>query len=194
VRVIAKDSSAPTAVVTPLPAESARAAAKSQGNAPAQVNAPGSTGDRMSLAAAPAEAKPEEIQTGSISGDFSMPRPAPESIRKPPPETASPQPTVREPGTVSERAVRRESRERAKLAKAQKADREQKSERQRLTRAQPSVDQEARGVERRQAGVVESRAYQLPSGRRIVVFRQANGEVGIAPDRRSDGGSFFFGW
>jgi hypothetical protein len=46
--------------------------------------------------------------------------------------------------------------------------------------------------ESRRTGVTESRGYQLPSGRRIIVFRQSNGEVGIAPDT---GGSsaYFFG-
>lgn len=43
----------------------------------------------------------------------------------------------------------------------------------------------------RRNGITQSRAYQLPSGRRIVVFRQSNGDVGIAPDTGS--GSFFFG-
>jgi hypothetical protein len=48
-----------------------------------------------------------------------------------------------------------------------------------------------RKAESRRTGVTESRAYQLPSGRRIIVFRQSNGEVGIAP--AGDSSSFFFG-
>ena len=49
-----------------------------------------------------------------------------------------------------------------------------------------------RKAESRRTGVTESRGYQLPSGRRIIVFRQSNGEVGIAP-ATGDSSSFFFG-
>lgn len=54
-------------------------------------------------------------------------------------------------------------------------------------------DETSRGrkAESRRTGVTDSRAYQLPSGRRIIVFRQSNGEVGIAP--AGDSSSFFFG-
>jgi hypothetical protein len=153
----------------------------------------------MTLAAAPAETKPEQANAGPVSANVSMPRPAPESIRPPAEQAMAPQPAIGNSATAPERSGRRESpiRERASVAKTQKSEKQQKAEKQRFTRSQPPAEQEPQSVERR-AGIAESRAYQLPSGRRIVVFRQSNGEIGIAPDRRGggggDGGSFFFGW
>jgi hypothetical protein len=49
-----------------------------------------------------------------------------------------------------------------------------------------------RNTNSRRTSVTDSRAYQLPSGRRIIVFRQSDGEVGIRPDT-GDSSSFFFG-
>lgn len=196
VRVIAKDSTAPTAVVTPLPAEivdprrdaiASREAAKTQSNRPEHTAPAPSRGDQMTLAAAPAELKPEP-DAAPVNGNVLVPRPAPESIRKPAADTVSPQPTIRELVSTPERSTRRESRDRARSAKAQK------SEKQRFTRSQPTAEPDSRSADLRRAGITESRAYQLPSGRRIVVFRQSNGEVGIAPDRGGGGGSYFFGW
>jgi hypothetical protein len=108
-------------------------------------------------------------------------------------EAVAPPPAIRDLEATPERPARRDARERTKAAKAQK------SERPRFSRSQPAAEQESRGANPRQAGITDSRAYQLPSGRRIVVFRQANGEVGIAPAERragagGGGGSYFFDW
>jgi hypothetical protein len=192
VRVVGKDSSAPAAVVTPLPPDSVapRETAKSQDNPPVQTSPAPAADTRMGLAAAPTEAKPD--QSAVPNGDIAMPRPVPESVRRPVEAVAS-APAVRDLEATPERPTRRDARERAKAAKAQK------SERPRFTRSQPAAEQESRG-NLRQAGITDSRAYQLPSGRRIVVFRQANGEVGIAPAERraggggGGGGSYFFDW
>ena len=197
VRVIGKESTAPAVVVTPLPPETAGPRRNAVTTPGTQANQPG--GDQMTLAAAPTEAKPEQADAAPMSANVSMPRPAPESIRPPAEQAVTPQPVLRNSATAPERSARRESpiRERASVAKTQKSEKQQKPEKQRFTRSQPPTEQEPQSVERR-AGIAESRAYQLPSGRRIVVFRQSNGEIGIVPDRRGggggDGGSFFFGW
>ena len=195
VRVIGKESTAPAVVVTPLPPETAGPRRNAVTTPGTRANQP--SGDQMTLAAAPAETKPEQANAGPASANVSMPRPAPESIRPPAEQAVAPQPAFGNSATTPERSARRESpiRERASVAKTQKSEKQQKAEKQRFTRSQPPAEQEPQSVERR-AGIAESRAYQLPSGRRIVVFRQSNGEIGIAPDRRGggDGGSFFFGW
>jgi hypothetical protein len=135
-------------------------------------------------------------------------RPAPESIRK----ATAPEPiqntastpvssdsAVEESARKSKRSVRRATQTTSIREEASKT---QKRTNKQNPRSGPSDAEETlgrreeasrgRNVVTRHTAVTESRAYQLPSGRRIIVFRQSNGEVGIAPDT---GGSsaYFFG-
>jgi hypothetical protein len=151
-----------------------------------------------------------------------LPRPAPQSIRKaaapePIQNTASApvssDTAVQESTRKSKRSVRRTTQTTNVGEEAPKA---KKITSKQNSRSEPSGAEETpwrreeaswgreerswkseeasrgRNVEPRRTGVTESRGYQLPSGRRIIVFRQINGDVGIAP-ATGDSSSFFFG-
>jgi hypothetical protein len=198
VRVIAKDPSTPATVMTPLPIDNAATRPEAQASPLPPRLPPSMSEGRL----ADNELRAADTPVTSSDTPPALPRRAPETIRQAALPTAA-TPAVPETtnsavpnGRTFERSIRRGRN----TAGVRENAREEsppppKSTNQRSARSQRRDIEEnsrRRKAEPRRTDITESRAYQLPSGRRIVVFRQANGEVGIAPDtRRSD--SFFFG-
>jgi hypothetical protein len=163
----------------------------------------------------------DTVSASTGTAAINLPRPPPENIRKatapePGRKTASAPgsstSSVQENTRASKRSVRRATQP---TNGVEEASRTQKTTSKQNSRSEAGEAEETpwrreetswareekpwkreetsrgRKAEPRRTGVTESRAYQLPSGRRIVVFRQSNGEVGIAP--AGDSSSFFFG-
>jgi hypothetical protein len=206
VRVIGNDSSAPATVITPLPAEPI-------GNTPQGARENNKT-DTASAASSTSPLKQTNLDADAAAAPsistaaIDLPRPAPQIIRQAPAlepvqNTASTpvssDSAVEESTRKSKRSVRRATQTTSIREEASKT---QKRTNKQNLRSGPSDAEETlgrreeaprgRNVVTRHTAAAESRAYQLPSGRRIIVFRQSNGEVGIAPDT---GGSsaYFFG-
>ena len=208
VRVIGKDSNAPSVVVTPLPND---ATAKPP-QPPSQVAA-----TQPALSAAPQQSQTQEARSALPQTDqqvsvrdqkapetapgtaespvVALPRPAPSGIRKagtysaPPSPAAEDSPVSREqqPRRLKKTKIVREQPVREQPAREHTLATRRTNARARMAEEGPRAhDEESRRA------AVQSRAYELPSGRRIVVFRQSNGDVGIAP-ASDDASSFFFG-
>jgi hypothetical protein len=198
VRVIGNDSNAPNTVITPLPNDTvgkpAQPASPVATTQPAVSAASQQSPAREQQVSLP-DQKPAEIaSTPTESAAVALPRPAPSAIRQAGTDS-TPSNLAAEDGSVPREQQPRRLKK-TKIVREQPV-REQPAREQTLSirRSNARVrtaEEGARVRDEAPRGAIQSRAYELPSGRRIVVFRQSNGEVGIAP-ASSDASSFFFG-
>ena len=190
VRVIGKDSNAPTTVVTPLPNDAvAKPAQQVAVTQPALSAAPQQSPAHEQQVSVPE--KPAETSTATVeSAPVVLPRPAPSALRQAGTYSLASTPAAEDSFVPREQQPRRLKK--PKIVREQPGREQTISTRRTNARVRTAEEAPRARDEESRRGVVQSRAYELPSGRRIVVFRQSNGDVGIAP-ASADASSFFFG-